>query len=81
MNRIHKIIMDMSFLEEIPNPHMTLKEDLGLDSLKMVELIVAIEDEFHLEINESDLDPTALQTVEDVYNLLEKYTEENYRVV
>ena len=42
----------------------------------MVELMVAIEDKFNIEIEESDLDPAALQTVSQIYDLIEKYTEE-----
>lgn len=77
MKKINNILMEMSFLEKAPNPQMTLKADLGLDSLKMVELIVAIEDAFEIEIDESDLDPTKLQTVGDIYTLLDKYQEES----
>ena len=65
----------MSFLEKVPSPHMKLKEDLGLDSLKLVELIVSMEEAFQIEIDESDLDPASLQTVSQIYALAGKYME------
>ena len=34
--KINRILMDVSFLETKPNQEMKLKEELGLDSLRMV---------------------------------------------
>ena len=53
-----------------------LTTDLGLDSLGMISLLVALEDTFHIELDESDMDPLALQTVADIVQLIEKYMEE-----
>ena len=52
------------------------KDDLGFDSLKMVELMVDLEDTFNIEINESDLNPAMLEKVNHIYVLMEKYTGE-----
>lgn len=64
----------------IADTSMTLAEDLGFDSLKLVMLLVLIEDTFEIELDESDMNPFELLCVEDVVQLVKKYvepTEEN----
>ncbi len=73
--KVNEILKEKSFCDEITS-ELKLREDLGLDSLNMVELMVELEDKFNIEIEESDLDPAALQTVSQIYDLVEKYTEE-----
>lgn len=73
--KVNEILKEKSFCDEIIS-ELKLREDLGLDSLNMVELMVELEDKFNIEIEESDLDPAALQTVSQIYDLVEKYTEE-----
>lgn len=73
--KVNEILKEKSFCDEIMS-ELKLREDLGLDSLNMVELMVELEDKFNIEIEESDLDPAALQTVSQIYDLVEKYTEE-----
>lgn len=51
----------------------SLRDELGFDSLKMVELMVALEERFAIRLEESDLDPQALDTVGDLYGLVDKY--------
>lgn len=46
--------------------------NLGIDSLKKVELIIAIENDFGIHFLESDLNPNYLITVEDIIRLVEK---------
>lgn len=75
MDRIDAILMDMSFLDKEPEENQSLKGDLGLDSLKIVELIVVLEDAFQIQIDESDLEPAALQTVGDIHELITRYIE------
>ena len=62
---------------EITENECNLKEDLLLDSLSMVTLLVAIEDEFNILLDESDMDPYDLNTVSDVINLVDKYRGED----
>ena len=50
-----------------------LQEDLGLDSLKMVTLLLELEDSFNIELEESDMNPFELKTAEDAVNLIKKY--------
>ncbi len=47
-----------------------LAEDLGADSLDAVELIMAIEEEYDIEID--DTEATKIKTVQDIIDYLEK---------
>lgn len=71
---VNEILKEKSFCENI-TPELKLNEDLGLDSLNMVELMVELEERFNIEIDESDLDPAELQTVSQIYALVKKYAE------
>ncbi len=51
----------------------TLQNDLQMDSLRMVMLLVMIEDTFEIELDESDMNPFALLTVKDAIDLVAKY--------
>ncbi|MDH8677912.1 acyl carrier protein [Fusibacter bizertensis] len=48
-----------------------IKEDLGADSLDMVDLIMSIEDEFEIKVAESDA--SSIQTVGDIVNYIAQY--------
>lgn len=71
--KIHALLAKMSIGCCLPQAQSQLREDLGFDSLRMVELIVALEEEFGIQFCEDDLDPAQLLTVEDLYVLTEKY--------
>lgn len=72
---INSILIEKRFSNTITSD-MKLNEDLGFDSLSLVELIVDLEDRFDIEIDESDLDPGQLKTVGQIYSLVDKYLEE-----
>ncbi len=57
----------------VQDPNTILIQDLGMDSLLMVMLLVTIEDTFDIELDESDMNPFSLITVQDVVNLVMKY--------
>lgn len=59
--------------EKITETSIQLLNDLSLDSLSMVMLLVMIEDTFKIELDESDMNPFALITVQDVIDLVNKY--------
>lgn len=71
---INAIITEKRFSDTI-TADMSLNEDLGFDSLSLVELIVDLEDRFDIEIDESDLDPAQIKTVGQIYALVDKYEE------
>lgn len=47
---------------------ITLTDDLGFDSIMMIELIVELEDEFEIEIDEDDI---TLDEINDISSLIE----------
>ena len=49
-------------------------DDLGADSIDMVELVMAIESEFDLEISEKDAE--SIQTVGDAVEFIKKFITE-----
>jgi acyl carrier protein len=51
-------------------PGKLLVEDLGFDSLKMVELMVAVEDRFDIAIPVADA--SRLRTVQELYSAVER---------
>lgn len=72
MDQIIEILKELSGLDEVKlDDH--LQNDLALDSFSMVALMITIEDTFQIELEESDLNPYQLNTVQDVANLVEKY--------
>lgn len=75
--KISKILSELSGIKEI-KPEDDLKEDLALDSLSMVTLLLEIEETFEIELDESDMNPFDLNTVEDAVKLTEKYLGDDY---
>jgi acyl carrier protein len=59
--------------EDEITPDSSFIEDLGADSLDLVELIMSMEDEFELEI--SDEDAENIITVQDAVNFIQKSIE------
>ena len=48
--------------------NMSLQTDLGIDSFSLICMLEAIEDTFHISINESDV--AKFQTLQDVHNFI-----------
>ncbi|MBA7583503.1 Acyl carrier protein [subsurface metagenome] len=71
MDRIKKIIVDLLGVDKSKiTENSSFFDDLGTDSLDIVELIMAFEEEFHLEI--PDKDAEKMKTVGDVIKYLNK---------
>jgi acyl carrier protein len=71
-DRVKKIIVDRLGVDESKvTPEATFKDDLGADSLDIVELIMELEDEFDMEI--SDEDAEKISTVGDVVTYIESH--------
>jgi len=67
--RVVEIIVEqLGVGEEEVTMEASFVDDLGADSLDLVELIMAMEEEFSLEI--SDEDAEKIQTVQDVVNYI-----------
>ncbi len=68
---IEIIVEQLGVGEEEVTPEASFIDDLGADSLDLVELIMAMEEEFGLEI--SDEDAEKIQTVQDVINYIAEH--------
>ncbi len=53
--RVSEIIISLGIEEKQISPKANLSTDLGLDSLDMAELIALCEEEFEMDIDDSDL--------------------------
>lgn len=70
-DKLKDLIADqLSVDEEKITMEASITEDLGADSLDVVDLISAIEDDFDLEIPEEAVDN--IKTVGDIVNYIEK---------
>ncbi len=71
--RIKAIIVEqLGVAAEEVAPEASFIEDLGADSLDIVELIMALEEEYDIEI--SDEDAEKIQTVGDAINYIQEHT-------
>ncbi len=66
------IVEQLKVSPEEVTPEASFIEDLGADSLDLVELIMAMEEEFGLEI--SDEDAEKIQTVQDTIDYVREHT-------
>ena len=72
VERVTKIIVDRLGVEETEVvPAASFKEDLGADSLDVVELVMQLEDEFEMEISDEDAEKIA--TVGDAVTYIESH--------
>jgi len=69
---IEIIVEQLGVGEEEVTLEASFIDDLGADSLDLVELIMAMEEEFSLEI--SDADAEKILTVQDVVNYITEHT-------
>lgn len=71
--RVKKIIVEQLGVEDIQvKGDASFVEDLGADSLDTVELVMAFEEEFDIEI--ADEDAEKIRTVNDAINYIEKHS-------
>lgn len=69
LERVTKIIVDRLGVEESEVAlEASFKDDLGADSLDVVELVMELEDEFDMEISDDDAEKIA--TVGDAVNYI-----------
>lgn len=59
--------------EEAIEKSSTLQGDIALDSLMMVTMLVEIEEVFGIELDEADMNPFDLSTVQSVIDMVAKY--------
>ena len=70
-NKVKKIIVDqLGVTEEEVKSESTFVDDLGADSLDMVEMVMALEEEFNIEIPDEDAEK--IKTVKDAVDYISK---------
>ncbi len=69
--KIIKLMADKLSLDESTiTPDASIKDDLGVDSLDLFELIIALEEEFEIEIPQEDV--MEINTVNEIVEYLNK---------
>ena len=64
------IVAQLSVLELSDVSMDSVLSEIGIDSLKMVQLIIDLEEFFGIQFDDAELDPYKLKTVKDVYELV-----------
>ncbi|MCG7342838.1 acyl carrier protein [Sporosarcina sp. ACRSL] len=71
LERVTKVVVDRLGVDESEvKPEASFRDDLGADSLDVVELVMELEDEFDMEI--SDDDAEKIGTVGDAVKYIEE---------
>ncbi|MBQ1463977.1 MAG: acyl carrier protein [Ruminococcus sp.] len=74
LEKLKEIIAEQLGVEEdAVTPEANIQDDLGADSLDLVDLIQTIEDEYDLEIPDEAVEE--IKTVNDIVNYIEKNTD------
>lgn len=70
---IKGIVAEVSEMEpeEINNDGL-LKDDYGIDSMRMIEILATLEKTYGIKINQEDL--PEMTTVHNIYKIVNKYT-------
>ncbi|MBW7957026.1 MAG: acyl carrier protein [Deltaproteobacteria bacterium] len=70
-NKVKKIIIDqLDVTEDEVTPQASFVDDLGADSLDTVEMVMAFEEEFGIEIPDEDAEK--IKTVQDAVEYINK---------
>jgi acyl carrier protein len=71
LERVRKVLMEqLEVSEDEVTPVASIVDDLGADSLDVVEIVMGLEEEFDIEV--SDQDAEKLPTVQDIVNYVEE---------
>lgn len=72
-DKLDDVIADMLGVSlSVINPETNMVDELGADSIDLIELVMAVEDELDIQID-VNVDGTELTTVQSVYDMVEKF--------
>lgn len=75
LDRIVDIIREQLNIDDVEITEETsFKDDLGVDSLDLLELVMAFEEEYSIELDPEELE--GIVTVGDVMEFIKKYTDQ-----
>ena len=75
LEKIVDIIREQLYIDDIDiNEDTSFKDDLGVDSLDLLELVMAFEEEYNIELNPEELE--GISTVGDIMEFIKKYTDQ-----
>ena len=75
LDRIIEIINEQLNIDDaVITEETSFMDDLGVDSLDLLELVMAFEEEYNIELNPEELE--GIQTVGDVMDYIKKYTDQ-----
>ena len=63
------LVRELEISEDKVTPDARIQEDLGADSLDVMNITMRLEDEFDIKIPDEDI--TKIQTVQDIVNYIE----------
>ena len=67
--KIKQIIEELFNIKDITT-NTDIREDLGVDSIRLLQLVMAIEDEFEIQVEEQDLEK--IHTVADIMEYIKE---------
>ncbi|MDR0286859.1 MAG: acyl carrier protein [Clostridiales bacterium] len=70
--KVNEVVSKLSAFDISTGADYLLREDLGFDSLKLVELMIELEDTFDIRFGESELDPNNIRNLSDLYEMVGK---------
>ncbi|WP_225445504.1 phosphopantetheine-binding protein [Paenibacillus arenosi] len=72
LEQLQQLMVDKLKLQDVPElkPSMHLYDDLGIDSVMLLQLIVHIEEDLSLIVPEDELDPSIFVTVESLIGFI-----------
>ena len=71
IEKIEKVIKDNIEDDSLKiNPTTSFRDDLGLDSFEMAQLLCSLEDELNISLDDSDI--IKIETVSDLIGFIEK---------
>lgn len=74
LSRIEDVLSGLELLEgkgQLDESTGLLGKGIGLDSIEIIQLVAALEEEFDLTIDDDDLLPDHFQTIGDLINFLQ----------